>query len=156
MIGRGYQKAGKTLGEGWGRGTQNTLEMERVHLMFNVHSTSEALHSMERVNVFLKPPWSQARHLFRRLLPESSLPFLWQTTDSTGNTLAMWSPSEFQESILLVTGKEKDHGFDRGSGDSRPGYPVDSTGRGGLIFCSGGKPGWNRVSFRLCSSSTKR
>lgn len=50
----------------------------------SVCNTSEAPCFMERVNVFLKPPRSQV------------FVFLW-TTDSTGNSPAMWGPSESQE-----------------------------------------------------------
>lgn len=76
MIGRRYPKAGKTLGEGLGRGVlRMTLGWNKFICCLHVHSTSEASCFMEGVNVFLKPPRGQARHLFRCWLPKSSLLF---------------------------------------------------------------------------------
>lgn len=106
MMGEGSKKQGRPLVRGWGRSTWNTLEMDRVRVLFTVHSTSEASGLMQRVNVFLIPPRSQVRRLFRCLHPESSLLFLGWATGSTGT---MWGPSESQESTLLVTVEEKDH-----------------------------------------------
>lgn len=132
MIGRRYPKAGKTLGEGLGRGVLRiTLGWTKFICCLHVQSTSEAPCFMERVNVSLKPPRGQAKCLFRCWLPESSLLFLGWTTGSLRNFPATWDPSESQESTLLVTVEEKDHRCDRGSGNSRLHYPEGSTGRGG-------------------------